>query len=122
MKDNEFLENFTRIWSWLQSLKHEYVDIADWWNKAVKPSIKDFSILFSSRRSHRRRDSKRFWFAYLKIALQSKNWEEVVRVKQKLTNLLEEDCAGYIIRSRFKDNASNEVASLYHANKEMKWL
>ena len=31
-----------------------------------------------------------------------------------------EDSAGYVIRIRFKNNASNEVASLYHANKEMK--
>ena len=31
-----------------------------------------------------------------------------------------EASAGCIIRSRFKNNASNEVASLYHANKEIK--
>ena len=31
-----------------------------------------------------------------------------------------EDSAGYVIRSRFKNNASNEVASLYHSNKEIK--
>ena len=41
-------------------------------------------------------------------------------MKEKLTNLLEEDSAGYIIRSRFKNNASDEVTSLYHANQEMK--
>ena len=52
--------------------------------------------------------------------MQSKKWEEVARVKEKLTKLLEEDSAGYVIRSRFKNNASNEVASLYHANQEMK--
>ena len=120
LKDDEFLGNFSDFWGWLQSLKHEYSDIADWWNEAAKPSIKDFCILFSKRRSNRRKDSKKFWFAYLKKALQSKNWEEVTRVKEKLTHILEEDCTGYVIRSRFKDNASNEVASLYHANREMK--
>ena len=31
-----------------------------------------------------------------------------------------EDSAGYVIRSRFKNNASNEVASLYNDNKEIK--
>ena len=120
LKDEEFLDNFSELWDWLQSQKLNYSDIADWWDDTVKPSIKEFCILFSTRRSNRRKDTKRFWFAYLKIVLNEKKWEEVTRVKEKLTSLLEEDSIGYIIRSRFKNNAASEVASLYHANKEMK--
>ena len=120
LKDDEFLGNFTDLWCWLKSLQGSYSDIADWWDNAAKPSFKDFCILFSKRRSNRRKDSKKFWFAYLKIVLEYKNWEEVSRIKEKLSNMLQEDASGYIIRSRFKNNASNEVASLYHANKEMK--
>ena len=120
LKDDEFLDNFTECWKWIQSTKLDHADIADWWDVVAKPSIKEFCILFSTRRNNRRKDNKRFWFSYLKIVLQSKKWEEVARVKEKLTKLLEEDSAGYVIRSRFKNNASNEVASLYHANQEMK--
>ena len=67
LKDDEFLDNFSDLWTWLKSLKNDYSDIADWWDAVVKPSIKDFCVLFSSRRSKRRRDSKRFWFAYLRL-------------------------------------------------------
>ena len=120
LKDDDFLDNFSDLWTWLKSLKNEYNDIADWWDALVKPSIKDFCVLFSSRRSKRRKDSKRFWFAYLKVVLQSKNWEEIARVKTKLSDMLLEDSVGYVVRSRFGNNASDEVASLFHANRELK--
>ena len=119
LKDEDFLENFEGLWSWLKTLKPNFADAADWWDEVAKPHIREFCILFSSRRSKRRKDSKKFWFAYLKIVLQSKNWEEVARVKDKLGNMLKEDSVGYVIRSRFKNNASNENASLFHANKEI---
>ena len=122
LKDEDFLDNFTNLWSWLQSQKLNYSDIADWWDDTVKPSIKEFCILFSTRRSRRRKDNKKFWFAYLKILLRLKKWDEVARVKEKLTSLLEEDSTGYVIRSRFYNNAANDVASLYHANQELKMV
>ena len=33
---------------------------------------------------------------------------------------MQEDTYGYVVRSRFQNNASQETASLFHANKEMK--
>ena len=71
LKDDEFLDNFAGCWQWLLSQKHNYADIADWWDGVAKPSIKEFCILFSTRRSKRRKDTKRFWFSYLNIVLQS---------------------------------------------------
>ena len=44
----------------------------------------------------------------------------MARVKDKINFILLEDSAGYVIRSRFKNNASNEVSSLFDANKEFK--
>ena len=120
LKDDEFLDSFTDLWCWLRSLKSKYSDIADWWDLEAKPSIKEFCTIFSKRRSLRRKDAKKFWFAYLKTALNARNWEEVNRVKEKINTLLLQDASGYVIRSRFKNNASNEVASLFHANKEFK--
>ena len=44
----------------------------------------------------------------------------MTRIKNKQSSLLDEDNSGHVIRSRFKNNASEEMASLYHANQEMK--
>ena len=59
-------------------------------------------------------------FAYLKLVLESKNWVEVTRVRGILIKLIEEDSYGFIVRSKFRNNATNESASLFHANLEMK--
>ena len=48
------------------------------------------------------------------------NWEGVARVKNKLGEMLQEDAMGITVRSRFKNNASDENASLYHAAREAK--
>ena len=86
----------------------------------AKPNIREFCIHFSRNRKLRLSDSKKFWLAYLKIVLARKDWGEVSRVKGKLENSLQEDALGYVVRSRLQNNASEEVASLFHANKEVK--
>ena len=68
----------------------------------------------------KRKDSKRFWFAYLKTALNARHWEEFARIKEKINNMIMEDASGYVIIIRLKNNASTEAASLYHTNKEFK--
>ena len=120
LNDDDFLDSFVLLWDWLQPLKLNYRDIADWWDRVAKPSFREFCVIFSSRRSKRRSDTKKFWFAYLKLVMKLKNWDEVTRIKNKLSKLLYEDNFGHIIRSRFKNNALEERASLYHANQEMK--
>ena len=37
-----------------------------------------------------------------------------------LHDVMQEDAFGYVVRCRFQNNASEEVASLFHANKEVK--
>ena len=49
-----------------------------------------------------------------------KDWEEVCRLKELVSVMLNEDAMGLIIRSRFKQNVEEEKASLYHASKELK--
>ena len=49
----------------------------------VKPSVKKFCIEFSKDRNFRRNRSKKFWLAYLKVALMNKNWNEITSVKNK---------------------------------------
>ena len=73
---------------------------------------------FSSQRSKKRNNSKQFWLAYLKIATELKNWKEVARVKYLINAIVQEDLYGYVVRSRFQGNLTEEHASLFHANKE----
>ena len=79
-----------------------------------------FCTEFFKKRVKIRNDSKAFWLAYLKIVLVENNWSEVARVKCILTDMLQEDGLGYVLRCRFQNNVSDEVASLFHANKEIK--
>ena len=110
---------FEDLWDWLQTLKPNYPDAADWWDGVVKPYIKEFCIQFSKLRKKKRSDTKRFWFAYLKCVMCAKDWTEVARVKNIIKSMLEEDMYGYVVRSRFAYNASDEAASVFHANREM---
>ena len=73
---------------------------------------------FSSQRSEIRNNSKQFRLAYLKIAVEKKNWQEVSRVKSQSNAILQEDLFAYVIRSRFQNNLTEEFASLVHASKE----
>ena len=120
LKDEDFLENFAALWESLKINQKNFPDIADWWEEEAKPNIKDFCFAFSAQRNLRRMDSKAFWLAYLKLVLVDKNWTEVVRVKKVLMDMMQEDTYGYIVRSRFQSNVSEETASIFHAKKEMK--
>ena len=116
LKDEDFLQNFAELWDLLKMKQGTYLDIADWWNFEAKPSIKEFCITFSKERRAGRNDSKKCWLAYLKIVQVHKDWHEITRVKGILKDMLQEDTLGYVVRSRFQNNASEEVASLFHAN------
>ena len=35
-------------------------------------------------------------------------------------DMIQEDAYGYVVRSRYRNNVSEETASLFHANKEIK--
>ena len=120
LEDEDFEENFISLWSVLKLKQTRYSDIADWWDMEAKPAIRDFCFEFSKQRKERRNDTKAFWFAYLKVVLEDKNWREVARVKTMLNDMLQEDAFGYVVRSRFKNNISEEAASLFHANREVK--
>ena len=58
--------------------------------------------------------------SYLKLTLERHDWSEVGRVKSELNLMLRSDAMGFVVRSRFKQNAEEEKASLYHAAKEVR--
>ena len=76
--------------------------------------------MFSSKRKKEREQTKHFLLAYLRTVLVKQDWDEVSRIKEKLKLLLKEDSMGFVVRSRFGQNAEEERASLFHAGREIK--
>ena len=120
LRDEDFMPSFKSFWNHLISSSPLYLDIADWWDVCAKPSIKQFCIEFSTRRKQQRSQTMNYLFSYLKLALTKKDWEEVGRVKYLLRQMFKEDTMGFLVRSRFKQNAEEERASLFHAARELK--
>ena len=54
------------------------------------------------------------------MCLKDKNWCEVSRVKQVIQRFMFESVSGYQVRGCIKDTASEETASLFDANQELK--
>ena len=100
--------------------KNLFSDVAEWWDKFAKPEVKKFCIGYSVNRKVQRNQTKLFLLSYLKLVLADKEWDEVARVKGKLTSMLQADAQGVVVRSRFQQNAGNEKASLFHAAREFK--
>jgi len=118
LDDQDFLPSFTSLWKSILRQRPNFPDIAEWWDKLAKPEIKDFCIGFSIQRSRRRDHTKKFLLSYLRLVLERKEWEEAGRIKSELDLMLRADAMGFVVRSRFKQNAEEEKASLYHAAKE----
>ena len=59
-------------------------------------------------------------FSYLKVALDRKDWQEVSRVRKQLDLMFKKDVWGFVVQSRFQQNAEEERASLFHAGRELK--
>ena len=120
LQDENFLPSFKSVWDNILTYSTDFLDIAEWWDLMAKPKIKEFCIAFSIDRKRRRNDHKKFLLSYLKIALNHKNWEEVMRIRNELDVMLKSDLMGIVVRSRYKQNAEMERASLFHACKEGK--
>ena len=118
--DENFLPCFKILWSELTEDIVSFPDVAEWWDMLAKPKIKDFCISFSVNRKQQRTETKHYLLSYLKVALVSQDWEEVARVREKLNQMLLEDAVGFVVRSRFHQNAEEEKASLFHAGREFK--
>ena len=112
LREECFLPSFVSFWKKIVQSQQQYGDIAEWWDIVAKSEIRDFCIGFSVQRNIQRSNNRKFLFSYLKVALNDKNWDEVALVKEKLGTMLNEDAMGVIVRSRFKQNAEEERASL----------
>ena len=111
---------FSVFWKQLLLDINSFSDIAEWWDERAKPEIRNFCVMFSVERKKLRSQKKLFLLSYLKIVIDNKNWEEIIRVREQLDIMLKEDAWGFVVRSRFQQNAEAERASLFHAGKERK--
>ena len=89
-------------------------EAADWWDLCAKPAITTFLKSFSVTLSKQRRIFKNFLFALIGEATRRNDWPLVTATKEKLQVIINYESNGVIIRSRQKQNAEEEAASLYH--------
>ena len=118
--DDDFKENFEIVYAKAKEHLEEYDDIADWWEKRLKPMLRFFSKSFSIHKSTERKSTKDFLNYQLKEALNKGPYSEVLRLKSEINKILIFEANGIKIRSRFQENAEQERGSLFHMNREIK--
>ena len=117
LNDEFFLPEFTSLFSQLEEELGAYDDAADWWDLWAKPAITSFCKSFSIALAKKRRIFKHFLFALIGVATRKGNWLLVTATKEKLQTIINYEANELIIRSREKQNAEEEAASLYHLSK-----
>ena len=102
MDDDEIIPSFKELWNVLVNSEAEYNDIADWWDLKAKPKIKEFCIGFSSYRKDKRHQTKQVLLYFLKSMMEDNNWDEVIRIRERINKMLHEDLMGLKVRSKHK--------------------
>ena len=120
LQDEDFLPAFKYLWKDITESISSFQDIGDWWDEVAKPIIKKFCISYSINRKRKRVEKKKYLLCMMRLALEHKNWDEVADIREQLHQLLKEDAMGFVVRSRFGQNAEEERASLFHAGRELK--
>ena len=120
LSDEDFLDNFQEFYLKIRTKISEFHDIANWWDLLAKPAIREFCMDVSERLAFVRKNTKRFLFSYLTLAIRRGDWGEVARVRGKLRKLLWNESMGFIVRSRHKENLETEKSSLFFMNRENK--
>ena len=98
LKDDEFLPSFQAFWKFLTKSIDKYNDIADWWDIRAKPQIKEFCIGFSSYRKEKRNQTKQMLLYSLKLMMEESDWDEAIRIRERLDKLLLEDLMGVKVK------------------------
>ena len=117
LKDKSFLPQFTKVFEQLKEELEDFDDAADWWDLFAKPSIQSFCKSFSKSLAKQRKSFKIFLFALLRGATKRSDWNLVTQTKEKLQRILLYEAHSLVVRSKEKQNAEEEAASLYHMSK-----
>ena len=119
LEDSDFREQFPVFWETITCVRESMADIGEFWEFA-KQKIAGFCRAFSIMKAKSRRDTKSYLFACLDLALQAEDWEEVAMLRERIRAILNYEATGFMVRSREKENAEEEEASLFHAARELK--
>ena len=117
MKNSSFIPQFTKVFTQLEEDLEEFEDVADWWDLFAKPGITSFCKSFSVSLAKQRNCFKKFLFALLRGATKRRDWNLVTQTKEKLQGIIAYEAHSLIVRSKEKQNAEEEAASLYHMAK-----
>ena len=120
LEDPHFDKNFIKLWKEVLEKETDYADVAIWWEELAKPRIRKCLQELSAVRARVRRDTKAMLLVYLEGALKDGDWRMVAHCRGRLKEMMMRDNMGFVIRSREKENAECEMASLYHLNRETK--
>ena len=120
LEDPHFEKNFSSLWVKLCNKEGNYGDVATWWEELAKPEIRKSLQQLSAVRARVRRDTKAMLLVYLDAALKDQDWGLVAHCRGRLKDMMMRDNMGFVVRSREKENAECEMASLYHLNRETK--
>ena len=120
LDDVNFLPNFKELWARLGERREEFGGVAQWWEDLVKPETVKFLKKFSVLRQQFRRGTRTYLFFLLDFAVHEQDWEQVALLRSRIRSLLQEDLQGFLIRSRAKEHAEEEMGSMFHAARELK--
>ena len=120
LKYDDFMLEFRVMWARLMLTQGDYRDVATWWDELAKPECRLLCMRMSAMLARCKRGLKEMLMVMLESALDEKNWVEVAVVRGKLRDIMRDECMGFQVRSRFKENLETEKASLYHVNREKK--
>ena len=120
LKDEDFMPNFEFLWRHLVEKTGTFSSISDWWEDCAKRGMVHFLKKFSRMKAEYRKSTRDFLFFSLDWALASSDWEEVSKLRARISNMIREELCGYTIRSRDSAHAEEERGSLYHVAREVK--
>ena len=120
LNHESFLPQFSRVFQLLLEDLDQFEDVADWWDLFAKPGITNFCKSFSVSLARQRKIFKLFLFNLLRVATTRGDWRLVAETRGKLQGIVAYEAHGLVVRSRDKQNAEEEAASLYHMAKTSK--
>lgn len=120
LQDDDFLDNFTNLWSLCVNKIDNYENIALWWQEHFKPSCKKFLISYSKIVACGRNGFKDYLYASLDNSITNQNWQQVKVTKNIIKHVNNFDANGLILRAKDESCAREERGALYHLTREVK--
>jgi hypothetical protein len=119
LEEEQFREMFDKLWSCLREEQAGYDDIVDWWEEMARPAVREFCKRYSKTRARERRGRKNWVYLLLGDALEERDWARVAGLREEIRTLLLYEETGVKLRSRCKQEAEEERASLFHIGREI---